>query len=264
MTVVHARPRRRRRRCRGASVRLGAEGHPAGPARRTRGSGGPRDVRHRSARPADDPQERHGRRGREESRLPGHGDRRLLLQGRRALPASSGEDLRGTQGRHGARHGRASAPLEHRAHPHAREHGPERRLSRSDRALGLRPRLGRPRRKCVPKGSGSENMSFLKMCVPADGVTGIKKFVLESIVGAGGKPCPPGIVGSGSAARPITRCTGQGGDRPAGRHAQSGPLVAELEQDPLGLLNETGVGPMGLGGDVTVLSCPTSSTPTRT
>ena len=51
--------------------------------------------------------------------------------------------------------------------------------------------------KCVPKGSGSENMSFLKMCVPADGVKGIKKFVLESIVDAGGKPCPPGIVGVG-------------------------------------------------------------------
>ena len=51
--------------------------------------------------------------------------------------------------------------------------------------------------KCVPKGSGSENMSFLKMLVPADGVKGIKKFVLESIVGAGGKPCPPGIVGIG-------------------------------------------------------------------
>ena len=51
--------------------------------------------------------------------------------------------------------------------------------------------------KCVPKGSGSENMSFLKMCVPADGVRGIKEFVLDSIVGAGGKPCPPGIVGVG-------------------------------------------------------------------
>ena len=44
--------------------------------------------------------------------------------------------------------------------------------------------------KCVPKGSGSENMSFLKMCVPADGVRGIKEFVLDSIVGAGGKPSP--------------------------------------------------------------------------
>ena len=51
--------------------------------------------------------------------------------------------------------------------------------------------------KCVPKGSGSENMTFLKMLVPADGVAGIKRFVLDSIVGAGGKPCPPGIVGIG-------------------------------------------------------------------
>ena len=50
--------------------------------------------------------------------------------------------------------------------------------------------------KCVPKGSGSENMSFLKMCVPADGVKGIKRFVLDSIVGAGGKPCPPGSEGA--------------------------------------------------------------------
>jgi tartrate/fumarate subfamily iron-sulfur-dependent hydro-lyase alpha chain/tartrate/fumarate subfamily iron-sulfur-dependent hydro-lyase beta chain len=62
--------------------------------------------------------------------------------------------------------------------------------------------------KCVPKGSGSENMSFLKMCVPADGVAGIKRFVLDSIVGAGGKPCPPGIVGVGI------------GGRAPGRHAQ--------------------------------------------
>src|SRR3982750_806527 len=51
--------------------------------------------------------------------------------------------------------------------------------------------------KCVPKGSGSEKMAFLKMAPPADGVKGIKQFVLESIVGAGGKPCPPGIVGVG-------------------------------------------------------------------
>ena len=64
-------------------------------------------------------------------------------------------------------------------------------------------------------------MSFLKMCVPADGVTGIKKFVLESIVGAGGKPCPPGIVGVGH--RRLGRLRDaprEGGDRAAGRHAQ--------------------------------------------
>src|SRR5437867_12612817 len=49
----------------------------------------------------------------------------------------------------------------------------------------------------MPKGSGSENMSFLKMLVPADGVNGIKRFVLEQVVGAGAKPCPPTIVGIG-------------------------------------------------------------------
>ena len=116
--------------------------------------------------------------------------------------------------------------------------------------------------KCVPKGSGSENMSFLKMCVPADGVTGIKKFVLESIVGAGGKPCPPGIVGSGSEARRTTRCTRRRRS-PARSARATRTAVAQLEGELYELLNETGVGPMGLGGDVTVLSC-TSSTRTRT
>ena len=62
--------------------------------------------------------------------------------------------------------------------------------------------------KCVPKGSGSENMSFLKMCVPADGVVGIKKFVLESIVDAGRQTVPARASSeSASAAPPTTRCT---------------------------------------------------------
>ena len=109
--------------------------------------------------------------------------------------------------------------------------------------------------KCVPKGSGSENMSFLKMCVPADGVTGIKKFVLESIVGAGGKPCPPGIVGVGigGSADYAMHLAKEAIARPVGTRNPD-PLVAELEDDLFGLLNETGIGPMGLGGDVTVLS----------
>jgi len=50
---------------------------------------------------------------------------------------------------------------------------------------------------CLPKGSGSENMSFLKMFIPADGVKAIKQFVLECIVDAGPKPCPPTLVGVG-------------------------------------------------------------------
>jgi tartrate/fumarate subfamily iron-sulfur-dependent hydro-lyase alpha chain len=110
--------------------------------------------------------------------------------------------------------------------------------------------------KCVPKGSGSENMSFLKMCVPADGVGGIKRFVLESIVGAGGKPCPPGIVGVGigGSADYAMHLAKEAIARPVGTRNPD-PLVAQLEDELMGLLNETGIGPMGLGGDVTVLQC---------
>jgi len=110
--------------------------------------------------------------------------------------------------------------------------------------------------KCIPKGSGSENMSFLKMCVPADGVKGIKQFVLESIVGAGGKPCPPGIVGVGigGSADYAMYLAKEAIARPVGT-TNPDPLVAQLEGELKDLLNETGVGPMGLGGDVTVLAC---------
>ncbi|MCZ7589510.1 MAG: fumarate hydratase [Gaiella sp.] len=110
--------------------------------------------------------------------------------------------------------------------------------------------------KCVPKGSGSENMSFLKMLVPADGVNGIKRFVLESIVEAGGKPCPPGIVGIGigGSADYALHLAKEAIARPIGTRNPD-PLVAELEDELYGLLNETGIGPMGLGGDVTVLQC---------
>jgi tartrate/fumarate subfamily iron-sulfur-dependent hydro-lyase alpha chain len=110
--------------------------------------------------------------------------------------------------------------------------------------------------QCVPKGSGSENMSFLKMCVPADGVKGIKQFVLESIVGAGGKPCPPGIVGVGigGSADYAMYLAKEAIARPVGTR-NSDPHVAKLEEELYDLLNQTGIGPMGLGGDVTVLQC---------
>jgi tartrate/fumarate subfamily iron-sulfur-dependent hydro-lyase alpha chain len=110
--------------------------------------------------------------------------------------------------------------------------------------------------KCVPKGSGSENMSFLKMCVPADGVAGVKRFVLESIVSSGGKPCPPGIVGVGigGSADYAMYLAKEAIMRPVGTRNPD-PLVAELEEELFGLLNQTGIGPMGLGGEVTVLAC---------
>jgi fumarate hydratase subunit alpha len=102
----------------------------------------------------------------------------------------------------------------------------------------------------------TENMSFLKMCVPADGVKGIKQFVLESIVGAGGKPCPPGIVGVGigGSADYAMHLAKEAIARPVGSQNED-PLVAQLEEELTGLLNETGIGPMGLGGDITVLHC---------
>jgi fumarate hydratase subunit alpha/L(+)-tartrate dehydratase alpha subunit len=118
--------------------------------------------------------------------------------------------------------------------------------------------------KCVPKGSGSENMSFLKMCVPADGVKGIKQFVLESIVGAGGKPCPPGSSASASAALRTTRCTSRR-RRLRGRSAHGIRIRSwrKLEDELYDLLNETGIGPMGLGA-TSPFSSATSSTRTRT
>jgi tartrate/fumarate subfamily iron-sulfur-dependent hydro-lyase alpha chain len=110
--------------------------------------------------------------------------------------------------------------------------------------------------KCVPKGSGSENMSFLKMCVPAEGIAGIKRFVLDSIVGAGGKPCPPGIVGVGigGSADYAMHLAKEAIARPVAT-TNPDPEVAKLEDELTDLLNETGIGPMGLGGDVTVLHC---------
>ena len=94
------------------------------------------------------------------------------------------------------------------------------------------------------------------MCVPADGVKGVKQFVLESIVGAGGKPCPPGIVGVGigGSADYAMHLAKEAIMRPIGTR-NADPLVAQLEDELFGLLNETGIGPMGLGGDVTVLQC---------
>jgi tartrate/fumarate subfamily iron-sulfur-dependent hydro-lyase alpha chain len=108
--------------------------------------------------------------------------------------------------------------------------------------------------KCVPKGSGSESMSFLKMCSPAEGVAGVKRFVLDSIVEAGGRPCPPGIVGVGigGSADYAVYLAKEAISRPIGSKNHD-PEVAKLEDELTNLLNETGIGPMGLGGDVTVL-----------
>ena len=107
----------------------------------------------------------------------------------------------------------------------------------------------------MPKGSGSENMSFMKMLIPADGVKGVKRFVLEQVVGAGPKPCPPTIVGvgiGGSSDLCMTLAK-KATARPLGtRHPD--PEIAALEAELLDAINQTGIGPQGLGGNTTALA----------
>jgi len=107
----------------------------------------------------------------------------------------------------------------------------------------------------MPKGSGSENMSFLKMLVPADGDQGIKKFILDCVIEAGGKPCPPTIVGVGigGTADQCAYLAKLSLTRPVGSHNPD-PTIAAIEEELLDVINQTGIGPMGLGGDTTALA----------
>jgi len=105
------------------------------------------------------------------------------------------------------------------------------------------------------KGGGSENMSALWMLTPTDGAVGIVEAIVERIQEAGGKPCPPLILGVGLggnfekaallAKEALLRPLGQPNDD---------PQLAELEQRILEAVNATGVGPMGLGGGETALA----------
>ena len=107
----------------------------------------------------------------------------------------------------------------------------------------------------MPKGSGSESMSFLKMLLPADGVAGIKKFVLDTVVEAGGRPCPPTIVGVGIGGSSDVCMTlaKKATLRPVGSRNDD-PEVSALEEELLAAINSTGIGPMGLGGATTALA----------
>ena len=107
----------------------------------------------------------------------------------------------------------------------------------------------------TPKGFGSENMSRVKMLVPADGVEGVRQFIVETARDAGPNPCPPIIVGVGiggtmeMAALLAKRCTA----RPVGSH-NSDLRYAALEAEVLEAINRTGIGPAGTGGRTTALA----------
>ena len=116
----------------------------------------------------------------------------------------------------------------------------------------------------APKGFGSENMSRLGMLKPADGVEGVKNFVVETVRLAGSNPCPPVVLGVG---------IGGSFDKVAylAKHAllrpidqpNPDPFYADLERDLLRAINALGVGPQGFGGQTTCLGLSIETAPTH-
>ena len=116
----------------------------------------------------------------------------------------------------------------------------------------------------APKGFGSENMSRLGMLKPADGVEGVKKFVLDTVRQAGPNPCPPIVLGVG---------VGGSFDKVAylAKHAllrpidqpNADPYYAQLEGELLEEINAMGIGPQGFGGQTTCLGLSIEAAPTH-
>jgi len=119
------------------------------------------------------------------------------------------------------------------------------------------------------KGAGSENMTKLAMLNPADGVEGIKAFIISAVLEAGGRPCPPTVVGVGIGGT-SDRCVEMAKEAlliPLDKTNEDA-AERELEEELFTILNSSGLGPMGLGGDSTVLGvrvlteyCHTASLP---
>lgn len=107
----------------------------------------------------------------------------------------------------------------------------------------------------APKGGGSENVSLVKMLIPADGIEGVKALVLDAVKNAGGKPCPPIIIGLGiggnlekSALLAKESLMRDINDE------NSDPILNKLEKEILEDVNKLGIGPMGFGGKTTALA----------
>ena len=107
----------------------------------------------------------------------------------------------------------------------------------------------------APKGGGSENMSSVRMMIPADGREGVKKFVLDTVAEAGGKPCPPIIVGVGIGGS-FEQCALIAKEALLREidDESPDPIARELERELFAEINEIGIGPMGFGGTNTCLA----------
>lgn len=122
---------------------------------------------------------------------------------------------------------------------------------------GLRLRL-------APKGAGSENKSVVKMLVPADGMEGVRKVVLDAVLAAGPNSCPPMVVGVGlgGTMELAALCAKRAAARDLATH-NADPRYAALEDELLELVNRTGIGPQGLGGRTTALRVHVEWAPTH-
>ena len=108
---------------------------------------------------------------------------------------------------------------------------------------------------CAPKGFGSENMSRVFMLKPADGEEGVKNAIVQAVMDAGPNACPPMVVGVGIGGT-FEKCAimaKQALTRKAGEHSDI-PYIADMEKEVLERINNSGIGPAGLGGRITALA----------
>ena len=116
----------------------------------------------------------------------------------------------------------------------------------------------------APKGFGSENMSRLGMLKPADGVEGVKKFVVETVKLAGSNPCPPIVlgIGIGGSFDKVAYLAKHALLRPIDQRNPD-PFYAGLERELLDEINALGIGPQGFGGQTTCLGLSIETAPTH-
>ena len=116
----------------------------------------------------------------------------------------------------------------------------------------------------APKGFGSENMSRVFMLKPADGIEGVKDAILTAVKDSGPNACPPMVIGVGIGGT-FEKCAlmaKKALTRPVDEHSDI-PYVKELEEEMLKKINETGIGPGGLGGTTTALAVNINTYPTH-
>lgn len=116
----------------------------------------------------------------------------------------------------------------------------------------------------APKGFGSENMSRIKMLTPGDGVKGAEDFIVNTVEEAGGRPCPPVVVGVGVGGNfnKAALMAKKALLRPMGEHNED-PFYREMEERLLERINALNIGPQGFGGRTTALAVHIIAAPTH-